>query len=274
MSTPSVEQLYVAQTKAIDATGQYTEVEIPYVVFDAADEDAALMEVFAIAPKDYEGVPLDRIRIESRDNETTYKVNANYRGSSDSSSNDDADDDTSTVSFDCGGGSKHITYSIEQRTVYGTKDAGGTIGWNGSTGTDMSIAGVEVPTAQFRETYTRIMKLSAITTPYKRIVGSLVGKVNSTAFKGWQAGEVMFIGMSYSTPAKNSTKVTVTYNFVIQFNEPNAIINGKSVGPKLGWEYIWALNAAKVENDIPKVKVEAVYIAKVCEYANFNALGL
>ena len=193
-----------------------TSAEIPYVVFNAADEDEALQAVLADAPSALGSVPLNSVEIDSRENSTTYKVNAVYEDNSEDGGDDsDDDDDSSTVSFDCGGGSKHLTHSIKQTRVKGSMDPKGAIGWNGKSGAECQISGVDVPTAQLRETYTRTMKLSRISTSFKRSVAALVGKVNSGSFKGWSAGEVMFLGMSYSCPDKKSTKVTVTFTFSI-----------------------------------------------------------
>lgn len=268
-----VEQSYSAHTKAMNARGVFTSAEIPYVVFEAADEDAALTAVLAAAPSSYGVLPLESVEIDSRENDATYKVNAIYKKETASSDDDDDDDPESTVSFDCGGGSKRMTHSLKQTRAFGTKDAGGAIGWNGKSGSEMEITGVDIPTAQLRETYTRVMRLSRITTGFKRNVAGLVGKVNSGPFKGWSAGEVMFLGMSYSSPAKSSTKVTVTFNFAIQPNESGANVGGKSVSKK-GFEYVWALSKTSAESGVPKAEVEAVYVDQVCEYASFSALGL
>lgn len=271
----TVEQSYAAHTKKINAKGVLTSAEIPYIVFEADDEDAALAAVLETAPATLGTVPLSSIEIDSRENDTTYKVNAIYdkEDSDDSSGDSDDDDDSSTVSFDCGGGTKHLTHSIKQTRVKGTKDAGGAIGWNGKSGSELQISGVDVPTAQLRETYTRTMKLSRISTSFKRSVAALVGKVNSGSFKGWAAGEVMFLGMSYSCPAKKSTKVTVTFNFAIQPNESSVKVGDTSVSKK-GYEYAWALSKTSAESGSPKAEVEAVYVDQVCEYASFSALGL
>lgn len=267
-----VEQSYKEHTKAIDKNGGYTSAEIPYIVFDVADEDEALAAVLAEAPKTCNDLPLDSIEIDSRDNDATYQVNAIYKAESTSSSDGDEEAEP-TVSFDCGGGTKHMTHSLKQTRAFGTKDAGGAIGWNGKSGSEMEISGVDIPTAQLREAYTRVMKLSRITTSFKRNVAALVGKVNSGPFKGWSAGEVMFLGMSYSSPAKSSTKVTVTFNFSVQPNETDAKVCGKSVSKK-GFEYVWALSKTSAESGVPKAEVEAIYVEQVCEYASFSALGL
>jgi hypothetical protein len=269
-----VEQNYKERMTAIDSDGECTGVEVPYIVFAAADEDEALAAIHETAPDEWNGVPLEAIEIESREGEDIYKVNAVYkRRAASTSSARDEDEGEATVSFDCGGGTKHLTHSIRQETVYGTKKAGGAIGWNGKSGSEMEIAGVDIPTAQLRETYTKVMRLSRITTTFKRKVASLVGKVNSASFKGWNAGEVMFLGMSFSCPARKSTKVTVAFNFAIQPNESDAKVCGKSVAKK-GFEYVWALSKASAGDGVPKAEVEAIYVDQVCEYASFSSLGL
>jgi len=268
-----VEQSYEEHTKSIDKFGKYVSVEIPYLVFDAADEDAALAAVLGTAPQYCQDLPLETIEIDSRQSETTFRVNARYKDEELSSSDDDDEEDEPTVSFDCGGGSKHLLYSLSQKKSFGTKDAGGAIGWNGKSGDDCEIVGVDIPTAQLRETYTKQMRISKLSTSFKKKVAALVGKVNSGSFQGWSAGEVMFLGMSYSTPAKKAKKVTVTFNFAIQPNESGVKVGGKSVSKK-GFEYVWAISKTVVNNGVPKIEVEAIYVDQVCEYASFSALGL
>lgn len=280
-----VEQLYEAQTKSIDAKGEFIEVEIPYIVFGVENENSALQEILNTLTEDiyddavplYGVLPLERIDIDERCDLTTFKATAVYRriSSSDSYNDDDSGkDEQSTVSFDCGGGTRHVTYSMNQKRVIGNKDAGGYIGWDGKTD---AINGVDVPTAQFRETYTVNKKIRDIEdTRYKRLVGSLVGTVNDAPFKGWQKGEVMFLGMSYSTPEKNKKKVTVTYNFMIQPNELQAKIGDLNIGNVEGFEYVWAMHNKVIDPVTKKLKVEveAAYVEQVCVYKNFKQLGL
>ena len=56
-----VEQNYKERATSIDRWGRYTSVEVPYIVFDAADEDAALTAVLNTAPKTLHNLPLDAI---------------------------------------------------------------------------------------------------------------------------------------------------------------------------------------------------------------------
>ena len=271
-----VEMDYKEHVKSIDKNGKYKSVEIRYIVFEAADEDTALTAVLGVAAKELNDLPLDSIEIDERCGDQTFKINALYKTEDISSSgggDDDDDDEDPTISFDCGGGSKHLLYSLAQKKVFGDKDPGGAIGWNGKTGDDCEITGVDIPTAQLRETYTVQMRVSKLSTSYKKKVAALVGKVNSGTFKGWSAGEVMFLGMSYSTPAKKAKKVTVTFNFAIQPNESKVKVGGKSVSKK-GFEYVWAISKTVANNGTPKMQGEGIYVDQVCEYASFSSLGL
>ena len=270
-----VELSYAEHPKAIDKKGNYTSIEVQYLVFGVTTEEEALTAVHGKAPAESKGLPLDSIEIDTRETNDTFRVNAIYREEEVDvgDSGGDDDDETPTESFDCGGGTKHLLYSFGQKKVYGDKDAGGAIGWNGKSGDDCEIAGVDVPTAQLRETYTKPMRVSTLTTAFKRKVAALVGKVNSGSFKGWNAGEVMFLGMSYSTPAKKAKKVTVTFNFAIQPNESGVKIAGKSVTKK-GFEYVWAISKTVASSGSPKLEVEGIYVDQVCEYASFSGLGL
>ncbi|MBO5694398.1 MAG: hypothetical protein J6S98_03240 [Lentisphaeria bacterium] len=270
-----VEMDYKEHVKSIDKNGKYKSVEIRYIVFEAADEDTALSAVLGVASKELGELPLDSIEIEERCGEQAFKVNALYKNEEDSSSDgdDDEDDEEPTISFDCGGGTKHLLYSLDQRRVSGDKDPNGAIGWNGKSGDDCEITGVDIPTAQLRETYTKQIRLSRLSTSYKKKVAALVGKVNSGTFKGWSAGEVMFLGMSYSCPNKKARKATVSFNFAIQPNESKVKVGGKTVSKK-GFEYVWAISKTVANNGAPKMQVEGIYVDQVCEYASFSGLGL
>ena len=151
-----VEMDYKEHVKSIDKNGKYKSVEIRYIVFEAADEDTALTAVLGVAAKELNDLPLDSIEIDERCGDQTFKINALYKTEDISSSgggDDEDDDEDPTISFDCGGGSKHLLYSLAQKKVFGDKDPGGAIGWNGKTGDDCEITGVDIPTAQLRETY-------------------------------------------------------------------------------------------------------------------------
>lgn len=180
------------------------------------------------------------------------------------------------MNFDCGGGTKHLNWALQtQACPYGENLAGDAIGWNGKTGEDSQIAGVDVPTAQLRETYTKVFKRAKLTTQYKRNVAALVGCVNSDTFKGWFAGEVMFLGCSFGATTADDY-VTVSYNFAIQPNETSATVAGHNIGEVLGWQYVWAVykTGGGTSTQPGQQEPDQIYIADVADYKPFAALGI
>ena len=274
-----VEQNYKEHVNSMDRWGNYLSVEVPYIVFDAVDnygkasEEVALNAVRAAIPSGAYNLPLQSITIDSRVAETTFKVNALYQEDSSSGDYGDDDDVESTVSFDCGSATKHVTYSLqEQRHLYGDKDAQGAIGWNGKVGKEMEIAGVDVPTAEIREMRTKSMNVGHLTTAYIRRVVSLVGKVNNRRFYGWEKGESMFLGMSYIR-SKKAHHVVVQFHFSIRLNETNVDISGHKVGNVEGHEYISAIPIAVSDNGL-KSDVSDIYASKPWLYGDFSLLGV
>ena len=258
-------------------TGAST-AEIDYLVIEPTTKKAALEAVASATPSSCGGLPLAEIRFGGYVGAGNISATAMYASSS-SDGDSDYDEETPTMSFDCGGGTKHVTHCISQTIAYpssGGKNPGNMVGWNGNGGDACQIDGVDIPTAQLRETYTRVMNRSALTNSYKRTVAALVGKVNADSFKGWSAGEVMFLGMSYSAPTKGKEKVVVTYNFSIQPNETNVTVAGHEIGNVAGYDYVWTIAKTDVNSstNVPEAKVAGVYVAQVCERASFGGLGL
>lgn len=255
-----------------------TTAEINYLVLNPTAKADAIAEIVSSAPSSFGNLPLAEVRFGGYTKGGDIEATAVYASSS-TDGDDGYDETTPTMSFDCGGGTKHVTHCISQTIAYppsGGKNPGNMVGWNGNGGDACQIDGVDIPTAQLRETYTRVMNRSALTNSYKRTVAALVGKVNADSFKGWSAGEVMFLGMSYSAPTKGKEKVVVTYNFSIQPNETNVTVAGHEIGNVAGYDYVWTIAKTDVNSstNAPEAKVEGVYVAQVCERASFGGLGL
>ena len=230
-------------------------------------------------------IPKKSASVAERLTENAWKIEVNYGSESKSSSGDSgSEDDEATMNFDCSAGTKHMTQAIEQTCVYAgsgeSKDSSDEasavpIGWNGKDGSESEAAGVDVSIGELRETYTKTMSKSKVTgTSWKRKVAELVGKVNSGSFKGWNAGEVMFLGCSYSAPSKGSKKVSVSFHFAIRLNESKATVAGQNIGSKKGFEYLWALTDDEVRDGERKRKVRKIYKAVVCETDGFGGLGI
>lgn len=271
-----------SQQAVMDSTGSFAKIIATYIVdgiesIDAEDgEIDALQAVRDHVPATRQNLPLKTIEIDTREAEHTYRVNVTWEkeSSGSSSGSSDTDDDEPTVSFNCCGGTRHVENSLNQRHLKGDLDAGGMINWNGKTGSEMDVRGTDVPTGQIQKTYTRKMRLSDFTSAYERKLGQMAGTVNRSAWKGWEAGEVMFLGCSYNGVDRNSAKISVNYNFAMQPNESNVEVGGVSVDKK-GFELLWAIKKTlKDSAGRPKVEVTDLYLDQVVNYSDFSELGI
>ena len=67
-----VEEAYSERDQTINAKGEVTEIEIPYLVFEAADEDAALAAARSTAAsRTVSGMVLDEVEVTERVNKDT-----------------------------------------------------------------------------------------------------------------------------------------------------------------------------------------------------------
>ena len=281
----NVSEAFDARISKMNADGSTRSVELTYIVLNAADEEAALDAVRTKAASSYRNVPLSYVEISTRDNDTTFHVRAVYEyatGSGGGGSSDD--DDAPMMSFDCGGGTRHVTTALYQ-THYGNHSAYDDmklIGWNGKTGSDMQVAGVDVPTAQMRLAFTKTLSYGAVTdSRYMRKCGNLVGFVNRDKFKTWNPGEVMFLGNSFSA-TKGINKVAVTFHFAVQMSETKKIkLAGSSTETtitKKGFEYVWIIPKTDVKERLnvktPVIEIDDFFVAGVIEAKDFSALGI
>jgi len=116
-----------------------------------------------------------------------------------------------------------------------------------------------------------------VTQAYKGTLFRLTGKVNSGSWKGFNEGEVLFLGASGSRRGTNAdSDWEITFRFAAS---PN--VTGLSVGSingiaKKGWEYLWVRYADQEDtsaNTIVKRPV-AAYVERVYDEGNFGGLGI
>jgi len=129
-----------------------------------------------------------------------------------------------------------------------------------------------VPVYHFSETHYKADE--DVTAEYKATLFALTGKVNSAAFKGFEAGEVLFLGASGSKRGEEDWEIT--YRFAASPNATNIQVGDITVTSKKGWEYLWVRYADAEDagaNALVKRPV-AAYVEKVYEEGDFSALGI
>jgi hypothetical protein len=176
-----------------------------------------------------------------------------------------------TYQFDIGGSTMHITQSISTSGKYAPSgktagDPGGAINV-----TDHAVEGVDVtvPTYSWSETWVLTDSQVNRVNYY-----NLCGTVCNAAFRGFNAGEVLFLGCSGTRRGDGTWEIT--FKFAASPNKTNFTIGSITVASKKGWEYMWVRYADSVDSTANAVvkKPLAVYIEKVYPDGNMSLLGI
>ena len=140
-----------------------------------------------------------------------------------------------------------------------------------------NVNGVDVtmPVLNFTETHT--MAGSRVSTSYKKTVAALTGTVNKSGFRGFSAGEVLFLGASGTKRSKKQNAPwEITFRFAVSPNQTGLEVGKLKVSSKRGWDYLWVRYADKVAENKKNVIKEpvAVYVEQVYPEGDFGNLGL
>ncbi len=277
MAELKVEEAYSEREETMDAEGAITEIEIPYLVFGAADEDKALSAARAkAAVRTIDGMKLDSVEVTERVNGDTWRVTAVYgKDPGGSGEGVTGEEDAYSFAFDTGGGTMHRNQSIRTVSVTpnGAPDFAGAIEVDNSG----NVNGIDVtmPVLNFTETHT--VDGLKVTTQYKKDVAALTGSVNSSSFRGFEPGEVLFLGASGSKKSKEAEAAwEITFKFAVSPNRTGLEVGSLTVQQKRGWDYLWVRYADKVAangKNVVKSPV-AAYVEQVYPDGDFGKLGL
>jgi hypothetical protein len=264
-----VEELFQGRTEVVSSKPS---AEIPYIVRQAVDEDAVKSAALTATPTLYAGMPRKSVEISERINADSWKVVVRYEAQEVEQQQEEPEP---VFSFDTGGGTQHITQSLQTVSKHGpaaTDKLGGAIGFDGE-----NVEGVDVTVPVYNFSETHYLPASAVTSGYRVGIFRATGTVNSGGFRGFSAGEVLFLGASGSRRGTGrDDDWEITYKFAAQPNRSNIRVGDISGISKKGWEYLWVQYAADVDNETKQVikKPVAVYIEKVYPSGSFGALGI
>jgi len=213
----------------------------------------------------FQSYSIDPVHVDASDAVGFWNVSAQYGVK---------DPNESTYTFDTGGGTQHITQSLETKGSYAAPgstapDFGGAIA---ATHDDVEGVDITVPVYNFSETH--YLNDALVTDAYKGTLFSLTGKTNQGAFRNFDAGEVLFLGASGTKRGKDDWEIT--YKFAASPNVTSLQIGPITVSSKRGWELLW-VRYADDEDSAAKVLVKkplAVYVERVYEEGNFSGLGI
>ena len=185
-------------------------------------------------------------------------------------------------SFDTTGGTQHMTQAhsvgsgstldFEKRFPSSATNMSGAIGVdaNGVSGVDIVI-----PQLQWQESYD--VPNAYVTATYARGLARMTGTTNNGSFRGFEAGEVLFMGCSGSQEwddQKGKGPWSLTYRFVASQNVTNETIGDITGIEKKGHEYLWVRYEDAVDSNQLLKRPKAVYVNRVYKEADFSQLGI
>jgi hypothetical protein len=182
--------------------------------------------------------------------------------------------DGNVFAFDTGGGTQHITQSLQ---TIGTHAPPGKTApdFKGAIGvTADSVEGVDIAVPVYHFTETHYLPDVSVTQAYKATLFNLTGKVNNAAFRGFAAGECLFLGAAGAK--RGSGDWEITFRFAVSPNMTNLTVGDITGISKKGWEYLW-VRYADAEDTAAKALVKrpiAAYVEKVYGYGDFGLLGI
>lgn len=174
-----------------------------------------------------------------------------------------------SISFDTTGGSQRITQSLATRRYGSGPNFKGAIGVR-----DDTVEGVDIVVPSLQYTITAYKPASFVTESYIATLASLTGSVNNAPYKGFAAGELLFLGASGSKRSNEDWEIS--YKFSAMPNRANFMVGDINVELKRGWEYMWVLYKSEINNEDKKIiqTPQAVYVEQVYPVANFGLLGI
>lgn len=179
----------------------------------------------------------------------------------------------SSFSFDTGGGTQNITQSLA--TVGAYSASGPPPNFKGAIGaTRDSVEGVDITVPVYNFSETHYIDTLLVTAAYKATLFSLTGTVNNAPFRGFAAGEVLFLGASGSKRGQDDWEIS--YRFAASPNVLGLAVGDITGVAKRGWEYLW-VRYQDTEDTAAKMLVKqpvAVYVEQVYPYGNFAGLGI
>lgn len=182
-----------------------------------------------------------------------------------------------TRSFDTGGGSTHITQAKTERgySLPSDDDAPNQQCAIGVDGDSVNGVDIIIPSLQWTESYD--VPSQYVSAAYIRSLAGLTGCVNSDAFRGFEPGEVLFLGATGNQAwdeQRGDGPWNLSYKFQASKNKTDLTVGNILFVEKKGHEYLWVRYETKVGSNTLLKTPKFVYVNQVYEEVSFAALGI
>ncbi|HUS37832.1 MAG TPA: hypothetical protein VMX74_00185 [Pirellulales bacterium] len=257
-----------------DATDRSSTAELKYTIWGSNSLDAIrdYLTQEGIVPLFYDGLVYKSITWEPKGGET-WEFTAGYVHPDRKDENEDLDVGDYTFSFDGTGGTTTRFVSLSQ-TKYAKDNETASDHKGAINVTDDGVEGVEIGIQSLKFSIRKRMPRTTITMAYVKLLSNMAYTWNESAFLGFEAGELLFVGATGS--AGTDSDPEVTYNFIASPNATDIPVGDITVSTKRGHDYLWA-TFEKIEDDTAKTTPQqplAAYVDQVYYSSDFSNLGI
>ena len=245
-------------------TPRQGEFEKKYRITGTSDDAEARSKLMATAPATYEGLPVGQIQTRPVDYKV-FEATVSY-------SNREFERLHSTFSFNTLGGTTHINHSLETVESYELIAGRKALDFQGGINVDGDqVKGVDVTIPSLVFTETHKYSPAIVAAGFVRNIMEVTGTVNSSVFRGFAPGEVLFKG---ATGSYNDSLIAVTFHFECSANR-TIDVAGVNVD-KPGHDYMWLdyENYEDTQTSEVASRPRAAYVERIYPRADFNLLGL
>jgi hypothetical protein len=249
--------------------GPESTVELIFAVLGTEDDTTVRYVVEGYVPAFYEGLILQDYRL-TPEGAGVWEAVARY-GKRAPLKADDAD--SFSFSFDTTGGREKITQSLETVDRFWPTDFEAAPDFKGAIGVSGDrVEGTEITGPSLNFTLTYRFKKATLTLPYLVTLYKMTGKVNATDWRGFPAGELLFLGASGQQRGNDDPEVA--FKFAGSENVEGLTVGDIENIDKKGWEYLWVRYEDDVDTDTLVKVPRAAYVEKVYEEGEFRDLGI
>jgi len=243
---------------------------VPCLVAGAADESAVNDALKLALSATFLDLSLDGAEILDRLSETEWKVEAKYAKPDDSSDLDPQYD------FDTTGATAHITQNLSTVAIYGDDiptDEKGAICVD-----DTRVNGTDIISTQFvwGETHYKYWVPASGEWTYKKTLRDLTGKVNDASFRGFAAGEVLFLGARGQRTGGLYNYWKIDYRFASSENQTGITVGSFTGIAKQGWHFL-DVRYKKATSSVASIQLavpQYVIIHQVYRTGDFSTLDI
>ena len=261
-----------------DATDKSSTAELVWTVWGSHNLDSCRDYLLTenVVPGEYDGLIFKSLTWE-HNGAGVWDFRATYTHPDKSDEKSTLDTGDYTFSFDTGGGT--VTRTVSLSTTKYAKSGETAPDFKGAIGVvrekaESKVEGVEVGIQALKFSVRKRMPRTVITLDYIQTLKSMTFTKNSSAFMGFAAGELLFIGASGQQGT--DTDPEITYNFIVSDNVDSLTVGDITGIAKVGHDYLWVYfeDIEDAAADMTVKQPKAAYVEQVYYASNFANLQI